>query len=174
MGRAENKTSGIKVSDIANGTDGELITWDSSGVATTVAVGTSGQVLTSNGTGSAPTFQASGGGGGLATGSFSFANNVSVASNITGLVFDKTSIRGCEIFITTFTDSSFGNKATASTLNIITDGSTWSIVEDTKISVVSTNISFSITTAGQLQYTSPNDGGFNSGDMKWTIISASV
>lgn len=51
-------SSAIKVSDFATGTDGELITWDTSGNPSTVAVGTSGQILTSNGTGSAPTFQA--------------------------------------------------------------------------------------------------------------------
>lgn len=52
----------IAVSELADGTDGELITWDSSGVATTVAVGTSGQVLTSNGAGAEPTFQDAAGG----------------------------------------------------------------------------------------------------------------
>lgn len=48
---------------LADGTDGELITWDSNGVPAAVAVGTSGQVLTSNGVGAAPTFQAAGGAG---------------------------------------------------------------------------------------------------------------
>jgi hypothetical protein len=50
----------VPVSDLANGTDGELITWGTDAVATTVAVGTSGHVLTSGGTGVAPTFQAAG------------------------------------------------------------------------------------------------------------------
>ena len=49
----------IAISKLANGTDGELITWDSSGVITTVAVGTATQVLTSNGAGAAPSFQTS-------------------------------------------------------------------------------------------------------------------
>lgn len=53
-----NSISNIDVADLANGTDGELITWDSAGAPTTVAVGTSTHVLTSNGTGAAPTFQA--------------------------------------------------------------------------------------------------------------------
>lgn len=53
----------VQVSDIVNGTDGELITWDADGVATTVSVGTSGQVLTSNGAGAAPTFQTLAAGG---------------------------------------------------------------------------------------------------------------
>lgn len=51
----------IALAKLANGTDGEIPTWDSSGVITTVAVGTSGHVLTSNGAGAAPTFQAPGG-----------------------------------------------------------------------------------------------------------------
>lgn len=56
---------GVQVSDIADGTAGELITWNASGNAATVSTGTSGQVLTSNGPGAAPTFQTGGGGGGL-------------------------------------------------------------------------------------------------------------
>jgi hypothetical protein len=48
----------ISYTKLANGTDGELLTWDASGVIATVAVGTAGHVLTSNGAGAAPTFQA--------------------------------------------------------------------------------------------------------------------
>ena len=157
----------VAVSDLDNGTDGELITWDASGVATTVAVGTATHVLTSNGAGAAPTFQASG--SGLTTGSFVYVNNTSVAADITGLIFDKTVNRGAEIFLTTFTDSTSGDKATVSTVNIVTDGAAWGIVEDTKVSTTATNIIYSITSAGQLQYTSPNDGGFTSGVMKWIV-----
>lgn len=58
-----NVISNIDVADLANGTDGELITWSAAGVATTVAVGTATEVLTSNGVGAAPTFQAPAGGG---------------------------------------------------------------------------------------------------------------
>jgi len=47
----------ITAAMLADGTDGELITWNSSGVATMVGVGISGQILTSNGPGSAPTMQ---------------------------------------------------------------------------------------------------------------------
>lgn len=53
----DNTLQDIAVSSLADGTDGELITWDASGNPDTVAVGTSGQVLTSNGSGAAPTFQ---------------------------------------------------------------------------------------------------------------------
>lgn len=58
-----NSISNIDVADLANGTDGELITWDSNAAPATVAAGTSGTVLTSNGAGAAPTFQTSAGGG---------------------------------------------------------------------------------------------------------------
>jgi len=52
--------TGLPVTGLANGTDGELITWSCLGVAETVAVGCCGQVLTSNGACNAPTFQAAG------------------------------------------------------------------------------------------------------------------
>ncbi len=52
----------VQVSDLATGTDGELITWDSSADPAAVGVGSSTHVLTSNGAGAAPTFQAAAGG----------------------------------------------------------------------------------------------------------------
>ena len=54
--------TGLPVTGLANGTDGELITWSAAGVAETVAVGTATHVLTSNGVGVAPTFQEAAGG----------------------------------------------------------------------------------------------------------------
>lgn len=60
--------TGVPVSALANGTDGELITWDAAGAPATVSAGTAAQVLTSNGAGAAPTFQAAAGGGGGGSG----------------------------------------------------------------------------------------------------------
>jgi hypothetical protein len=51
-------TDNVTVAALADGTDGELITWDTAGAPATVAVGTINHVLTSGGTGVAPTFQA--------------------------------------------------------------------------------------------------------------------
>jgi hypothetical protein len=48
----------VHVSMLADGTDGELITWGTDAVATTVAAGSSGQVLTSAGAGAVPSFAA--------------------------------------------------------------------------------------------------------------------
>jgi len=53
----------LAIAKLADGTDGELITWNASGVIAAVAVGSADQVLTSNGTGAAPTFQAAAAGG---------------------------------------------------------------------------------------------------------------
>ena len=53
----------VTIPMLADGTDGELITWDTAGVATTVPAGTATHVLTSNGAGAVPTFQAAAGGG---------------------------------------------------------------------------------------------------------------
>ena len=54
----------VTLAKMAAGTDGELITYDTSGDPTTVPTGSSGEVLTSNGAGTTPTFQAAAGGGG--------------------------------------------------------------------------------------------------------------
>ena len=51
----------VTVAMLADGTDGQLITWDAAGVAAVVAAGTATHVLTSNGAGAAPTFQAAAG-----------------------------------------------------------------------------------------------------------------
>jgi hypothetical protein len=53
----------LAIAKLADGTDGELITWNASGVIAAVAAGTDTHVLTSNGAGAAPTFQSAAGGG---------------------------------------------------------------------------------------------------------------
>lgn len=50
------ETLSVLVSELANGTDGELITWDAAGVATTVGAGTAGQILMSQGAGTVSLF----------------------------------------------------------------------------------------------------------------------
>ena len=54
--------TGLPVAGIADGTDGQLITWGTDAKATTVATGDADQVLTSNGADTAPTFQDASGG----------------------------------------------------------------------------------------------------------------
>ena len=62
--------TGIPYTGLADGTDGQLITWGADAKTAVVATGTADQVLTSNGPGAAPTFQdATGGSSPLAPGS---------------------------------------------------------------------------------------------------------
>ena len=86
IGVADNA---ITLAKMAGGTDGELITYDTSGNPTTVPVGTSAQVLTSNGAGATPTFQDAAGNN---TPSFSvrLSSNQSIPSGAyTKIVFDS-------------------------------------------------------------------------------------
>ena len=52
------KDKAVGVPKLKDGTDGELITWNASGVADTIAVGTSGHYLKSNGAGAKPSWAA--------------------------------------------------------------------------------------------------------------------
>lgn len=105
---SSNTVSNIAVSSLANGTDGELITWDATGAPATVSVGTSGQVLTSNGVGAAPTFQDAAGGGGTWT----LIGDAELSSASATLI-DATSIStDYDVFRITF----FGLSAGANTI----------------------------------------------------------
>ena len=47
----------VQVESIKDGTDGQVITWDTNPKATTTGPGTATHVLTSNGAGAEPSFQ---------------------------------------------------------------------------------------------------------------------
>jgi hypothetical protein len=78
----------IAPSKIADGTDGELLTWDAAGVIDTVAAGTATHVLTSNGAGAAPTFQAPAGGGATTLIASTSPSNTTVSGDMT-IVADR-------------------------------------------------------------------------------------
>jgi hypothetical protein len=107
-----NSLSNVDVADLANGTDGELITWDAAGAPATVAVGTSGHVLTSNGLGAAPTFQSPS----VASGSTVQVVNVldtAVATGTTTIPEDDTipqNTEGDEYMTLAITPTSSSNK----------------------------------------------------------------
>lgn len=89
----------IALAKLANGTDGEIPTWDSSGVITTVAVGTAGQVLTSNGAGAAPTFQTAAGGGNAQTANPLSQFAATTSAQLAGVISDETG-SGALVFAT--------------------------------------------------------------------------
>jgi len=57
VGTSEIAADAVTLTEMAGGTDGNLISYDTSGDPVAVATGTVDQVLTSNGAGAAPTFQ---------------------------------------------------------------------------------------------------------------------
>lgn len=124
---ASNTLSNIAVTSLANGTDGELITWSATGVATTVAVGTSGQVLTSNGAGAAPTFQ-------------DVSNSPVIAEKLIDIVSDYATASGTYADITgsstTYTTTSTTVRVTAF---ILISGSNVSSVATIRLNVDAMN-----------------------------------
>lgn len=93
----------LAIAKLADGIDGELITWSAAGEIETVSVGTAGHVLTSGGVGVAPTYQVPGAAGnltghitstGLATilGSFTIAQLNTAVSDATLVDFERRDI----------------------------------------------------------------------------------
>jgi len=131
-----NSLSNVDVADLANGTDGELITWDAAGAPATVAVGTAGQVLTSNGAGAAPTFQAAAGTGDFSGPGSSTDNAVVRFDGTTGktgqnsgvIIDDSNNVSG--IADLTFT-SSLNLSVQSTAVNANTNGAAIVLVTDT-------------------------------------------
>lgn len=80
---------------LADGTDGNLITWDAAGAPALVATGNAGEVLTSNGAGAAPTFQAAGGGGGKLLQMVNYTTG-SYSTGATTIPYDNTKPQNTE------------------------------------------------------------------------------
>ena len=102
-----NSLSNVDIADLANGTDGELITWDSAGAPAAVAVGTDGQFLQSNGAGAAPTFEDVAAGGFTLTaetattsGSSATIGSVPAGTKVIYVLFNDVSLSGTDnIFV---------------------------------------------------------------------------
>jgi len=80
---AELADNAVTLAKMAGGTDGNLITYDTSGNPAYVATGTSGHVLTSAGADAVPTFQAPAGGGGSNVPAFMYQ----IDGNQTGIAY---------------------------------------------------------------------------------------
>ena len=133
---------------LADGTGGELITWNAAGVATTVAAGTAAYVLTSNGAGTAPTFQAPTGGGSnvIAISYFNLSNSslsdssTYLLGQMTGMVTNPNTFAHIplpagtitEAYIDVYNGSTFGTSENI-TVNFISNGG---VTSDTLSSTV--------------------------------------
>jgi hypothetical protein len=111
---AKVQDDAITLAKMAGGTDGNLITYDTSGDPAAVATGSSGQVLTSAGAGAAPTFAA----GGLT----SISNaSISAATNFDVTGFDSTLYYNYEVWIS---NAQGDNDGAVLELETSTDGGT--------------------------------------------------
>ncbi len=103
--------------------------------------------------------------------SFSLSNNQSSPANITSFVFANGSVRSFEALVSVYIDAT-SPLYEVFTLRGIQKSSSWDL--SISSSGDDSQISLSITSAGQVQYTSANISGFNSGVMKFRAITTSV
>ena len=109
--------------------------------------------------------------GDIAETSFSAANNQVAAADVTGLAFANGTVRSFESLVSVFIDADT-DLYEVFTLKGIQKGASWDMsVESTGDT---SNITFTITSAGQVQYTSGNETGFVSNTMKFRAITTSV
>lgn len=100
--------------------------------------------------------------------SFSAANNQSSVANVTGLAFANGTVRSFHV-IASITIVATSNVYAQFTLRGLQKSSSWII--DSFYIGDDTGIVFSITSAGQVQYTSTNLAGFSSNTMKFRSLS---
>ncbi len=103
--------------------------------------------------------------------SFSLTNNQSVAADVTGFSFANGTVRAFKALVSVHIDATTDLYEVIE-ITGIQKSSDWSI------SVVDqgddSGVDFSITSAGQLQYTSDNYSGFSSGTIKFRAFSLSI
>jgi len=118
-----------------------------------------------------PTSAGAGSPGDISETSFSAANNQSAAANVTGLAFANATVRSFEALVSVYVN------ATTSLYEVfklqgIQKGASWNM------SATSTGDSsgfvFSITSAGQVQYTDSNYTGFSAATVKFRAQTLSV
>lgn len=95
-------------------------------------------------------------------GTFSAANNQASPTDVTGL--SLSGYRGGDLIISVAIDATADKFATF-TLTAINKGASWELTSE--YTGDTTNIQFSITAGGQIQYTSGNEAGFVSNTMKY-------
>lgn len=103
--------------------------------------------------------------------SFSAANNQSSPTNVTGLAFANATVRSFDALVSVFVDAT-ADLFEQFSLYGIQKGASW------EMSATGTGdasgFTFSITNAGQVQYTNSNYAGFSSAVVKFRAITTSV
>lgn len=109
--------------------------------------------------------------GDLNEGSFSLTNNQASPANVTGLAFANATVRSFKAQVSIAIDAT-SDLFEEYTIDGIQKGAAWDIAQ---VSVGDdSGITFSITTAGQIQYTSSNLAGFVAGTIKYRAQTTTV
>jgi hypothetical protein len=109
--------------------------------------------------------------GDLEEGGYSFSNSQITPETITGFAFSNTTVRSFEAQVSVKVLAT-SNLYEEFVISGIQKGSEWDISIKSVGDI--TNLSFSITSTGQVQYTSPNFAGFTSGLIKFRALTTSV
>jgi hypothetical protein len=137
-----------------------------------IADGTSGQALTTNGSGQlAFSTISSGSPSDIQETSFALANNQASAANVTGLAFANASVRSFQAFVSVQVDAT-SDLFEVFELNGVQRGADWSM--SVEANGDDSQVNFTITNAGQVQYTSGNYTGFTAGAIKFRAITTAV
>jgi hypothetical protein len=144
-------------------TNGQLLIGNGTNYAlSTLTAGTG--ISIANGSGTITVTNSSVGIGDITTTSFSAANNQSSAANVTGLAFSNSSVRAFTAYVST-TVVATSNLYEYFTLEGIQNSTGWYLAQ-TSVGD-SSGFVFTITTAGQIQYTNSNYTGFTSATLKF-------
>jgi hypothetical protein len=103
--------------------------------------------------------------------SFTIANNQSSATNVTGLVFANATVESAMVQYSIVISATTALYESG-TINLIQKGGTWSIAQESNFD--NTNVIFSITNSGQVQYTSPSYTGYTNGKMQFRAMVTGV
>lgn len=159
--------SSVASSGAVSGTTGTFSGMSTSGVVLNSSAG----LLSSSGGALAPANGGTGATIDLAPGSFVTTNNQAVAANVTGLAFANATVRGFRALVTVYINAT-SSLYECFTLQGIQRAADWQMA----VTSVGDNsaVVFSITTAGQIQYTSGNSAGFVAGVIKYRAVANPV
>lgn len=102
------------------------------------------------------------------------ADNQAAPTNFGTLTIDPATFRAFELTIGLYVDATADVAATIK-LYGVSDGSTWvAYNQTTPTATGSHGVTFSITAAGQVQYTSPSFAGYVSGGASWKLVNLEV
>lgn len=153
-------------------TDGQIIIGRNSGAPAAGNITAGSGISVINGTNSitiASTVPFSA--GDIAETSFSLANNQGSPANVTGFAFANGTVRSFDALVSIYIDATT-DLFESYKLHGIQKGSSWEMSQ-TAVGDDS-QVVFTITNAGQIQYTSGNYTGFSSGTIKFRAITTSV